>query len=58
LTEIESENGMADDIYHSDHATAASTNAEQEPTQHGGVYYRFGHELSLLRRLFLITNGK
>jgi hypothetical protein len=53
---MESEDGMAVDVCHSDNATNASTNANQKPTQHGGIYYRFGHELPLLRRLFSIIN--
>jgi hypothetical protein len=49
---------VADASSHSDKATDASKIAKQEPTQHGGVHYRFGHELPSLQGLSSITNGK
>jgi hypothetical protein len=55
---MESEDRIAEDVCHTDQATHEFTNAKHTPTEHGEVYYRFGNELSFLRRLFTITNGK
>jgi hypothetical protein len=58
LTEVESEDGTAYDICHTDQATGATTKAKQTPRQHGGVYYSFLNELSFLQRLLGVTNGE
>jgi hypothetical protein len=55
---MKSEDETADDICHSDHATEGSTNAKHKATQHGGLHYRFWHELTFLQKLFSITNGE
>jgi hypothetical protein len=55
---MESEDGIADEPYHSDQAIDTSTNATHKAIHHGGVYYRFWHELSFSQRLFSITNAK
>jgi hypothetical protein len=55
---MESEDGIADVVRHSDQATDSSPNAEQKPTQYGREHYRFGQQLFSLQRVFSITNGK
>jgi hypothetical protein len=43
---MESEDGTANDICHTDQATDASTNAKEKPKQHGGMVYIIGSGLS------------
>jgi hypothetical protein len=51
LTEIISEDGIADDVCHTDQATEAPTNAKNKPTQHAKVHHGVRKVLASVRKV-------